>query len=134
MPRTSRVAPGGYVYHVLNRGVGRRRLFDKAADFQAFEDILAETCRLLPMRVCGFCLMPNHWRLFLSPREDPDLSEFTGWVTLTHTQRWHANRHSAGTGHLFQGRFKTFPVQGDEQYDMVCRYLSGMHCGRIWLP
>ncbi len=42
MPRTSRAAPDGMVYHVLNRGVGRQRLFDKPADYAAFEDILAE--------------------------------------------------------------------------------------------
>ncbi len=42
MPRTSRAAPDGMVYHVLNRGVGRQRLFDKPADYAAFEGILAE--------------------------------------------------------------------------------------------
>ena len=43
MPRTNRAAPGGYVYHVLNRGVGRMRLFDKTRDYEAFEEVLGET-------------------------------------------------------------------------------------------
>ncbi|MFN0017168.1 MAG: transposase [Pirellulaceae bacterium] len=64
------------MYRVLDRGVGRRRLFDKAADFQACEEILAETCRLLPTRICGFCLMPNHWHLVLWPQQDGELAAF----------------------------------------------------------
>jgi putative transposase len=52
------------------------------------------------------------------------LSRFTGWLTLTHTQRWHAHRHSTGSGHLYQGRFKSFPVQDDEHFLTVCRYVE----------
>src|SRR5208283_334770 len=43
MPRTARVAPGGMVFHVLNRGVARMQLFEKAADYQAFEQVLRDT-------------------------------------------------------------------------------------------
>ena len=52
------------------------------------------------------------------------VTEFVGWLTLTHTQRWHAHYHSAGTGHLYQGRFKSFPVQEDDHYFTVCRYVE----------
>lgn len=45
-------------------------------------------------------------------------------VTLTHTQRWHAHHHSAGTGHLYQGRFKSFVAQTDAYYLAVCRYVE----------
>jgi putative transposase len=69
--------------------------------------------------------MPNHWHLVLWPRKDHDLSNFVGWLTLTFTQRWHAHRNSAGTGHLFQGRFKSFPVQTDEHLLTVLRYVEG---------
>lgn len=46
------------------------------------------------------------------------------FVPLTHTQRWHAHRHSTGTGHVYQGRFKSFPVQEDEHFHAVCRYVE----------
>jgi putative transposase len=46
------------------------------------------------------------------------------WLTLTHTQRWHAHRHSAGSGHLYQGRYKSFPVQDDGHLLTVCRYVE----------
>jgi REP-associated tyrosine transposase len=68
--------------------------------------------------------MPNHWHLVLAPRKDGELSRFTGWLTLTHTQRWHAERGSRGSGHLYQGRFKSFPVEEDEHFLMVCRYVE----------
>jgi putative transposase len=56
--------------------------------------------------------------------EGRDRSRFTGWLTLTHTQRWHAHRHSTGSGHVYQGRFKSFPVQDDEHFLTVCRYVE----------
>jgi len=68
--------------------------------------------------------MPNHWHLVLWPREDGELSEFLRWLTVTHTQRWHAHRHTAGTGPLYQGRFKSFPIQQDAHLLTVCRYVE----------
>ena len=76
------------------------------------------------MRLLAYCLMPNHFHLLLWPREDGDLSRFMRWLTMTHTQRWHAHRRTAGTGHLYQGRFKSFPVQSDEHFLTVCRYVE----------
>ena len=76
------------------------------------------------MRLLAYCLMPNHWHLVVWPQRDGELSSFVGWLTLTHTQRWHAHRGTAGTGHLYQGRFKSFPVQEDEHYFSVARYVE----------
>src|SRR5829696_6327633 len=67
MQRIARVAPGGIVYHVLNRGNGRQTIFRKDADAAAFLDLLAEVKRRVPMRVLGYCLMGNHWHLALWP-------------------------------------------------------------------
>ena len=44
---------------------------------------------------------------------------------VTHTQRWHAHRHSSGSGPVYQGRFKSFPVQTDEHFPRVARYVEG---------
>ena len=124
MGRPLRAATAGHFYHVMNRANAKARIFHSATDFEAFERILAEACARVPMRVLAYCLMPNHWHLVLWPRADGELSEFTGWLTLTHTQRWHAWRGSAGTGHLYQGRFKSFPVQADAHFLTVCRYVE----------
>jgi putative transposase len=124
MPRRLRCAAGGYVYHVLNRAVGRATLFHKAGDFAAFVKVLRQALAWQPLRLLAFCLMPNHWHLVLWPQRDGELSEFLRWLTGTHTQRWHAHYHTAGTGPLYQGRFKSFPIQEDEHLLTVCRYVE----------
>src|SRR5215471_9208965 len=124
MPRRLRCATGDYVYHVLNRAVGRARILEKTGDYQAFEKVLRQADAFVPMRVLAYCVMPNHWHLVLWPRRDGDLSEYLRWLTVTHTQRWHAHHHTSGTGPLYQGRFKSFPIQTDEHFLTACRYVE----------
>ncbi len=124
MGRPLRETPGEMIYHVLNRANGRLTIFETDDDYLAFEQILAEAQQRITMRLLAYCLMPNHWHLVLWPHGDGDLSRFVGWMTLTHTQRWHAFHQSAGSGHLYQGRFKSFPVQEDEHFLTVCRYVE----------
>ena len=124
MPRAKRITLGGYVYHVLNRANGRLRIFRNNGDFLAFEKILAEGLKRYPMRLCGYCIMGNHWHLLLWPIGDGDLSEFMRWITLTHTQRFHTSHGTVGRGHLYQGRFKSFPVQDNGHYLTVMRYIE----------
>jgi putative transposase len=124
MGRPLRTAAGNVIYHVINRANARRPIFEKPADFQAFERAMGEGHLRLGMRILAYCVMPNHWHLVLWPRQDGDLSRFVAWITLTHTQRWHAHRRSAGFGHLYQGRFKSFPVQENEHFLIVCRYVE----------
>ncbi|WP_454064994.1 transposase [Candidatus Nitrospira salsa] len=124
MPRRPRLATGGFVYHVLNRRVGRLPLFKTPADYTAFEQVLQETVERTSTRLAAYCLMPNHWHLVFWPRDDGELSDVLRWVTVTHTQRWHAHRHTAGTGPVYQGRFKSFPIQADEHFLTVVRYVE----------
>jgi putative transposase len=118
------VATGGYAYHVFNRAVGRWRIFRQDDDYAAFERTLADVHRRLPTRLLSYCLMPNHWHLVLWPAADGELSQFLRLLTVTHTQRWHAHYRTAGTGPLYQGRFKSFPIQMDEHLLMACRYVE----------
>jgi putative transposase len=125
MGRPYRTALGGYVYHLLNRGNGRLRIFPKDGDYEAFERILGEALEHVPgLRLLAYCLLPNHWHLVVWPRHDGELSDFGHWLTLTHTQRWHAHYHDVGGGHLYQGRFKSFPVAQDDHFLRVCRYVE----------
>ncbi len=124
MGRPRRAADGGLIYHVLNRANARMTLIEKPEDYAAFERVLEEAVERTKTRLLAYCVMPNHWHLVLWPQADGELSRFMGWLTLTHTQRWHAHRHSAGSGHLYQGRFKSFPLQDDKHYFTVCRYVE----------
>jgi putative transposase len=125
MARKPRHAPGGIAYHVMNRTWGKIELFEDAGDYEAFERVLVEAAGREPsVRVCAYCLMPNHFHLVLWPKGDGQLSRFMQWLSMTHAQRWHAHRHSGGRGHLYQSRFKSFPVQRDEHFLSVCRYVE----------
>jgi putative transposase len=124
MPRRLRISPGGLVYHVLNRAAGRATIFENIGDYQAFEQVIEFVHRRLPMRIVGYVLMPNHFHFVLWPRKDGELSEFMRLLTVTHANRWHANRHTIGTGPLYQGRFKSFPIERDEHALTVLRYVD----------
>jgi putative transposase len=124
MPRRLRQATGGLAYHVLNRAVGRRRLFNRDEDYDAFERVLGEAWERLGTRICSYCVMPNNFHMVLWPRKDAELSEFMRWLTVTHTQRCHAHRRTSGEGPLYQGRFKSFPIEQDPHFLRACRYVE----------
>ena len=115
---------GGMVFHVLNRGVARMQLFEKAADYQAFEQVLRDTLDRSPMRICAYAVMPNHWHLLLWPECDGELAAFMQRLTITHVRRWQEHRGYAGLGHVYQGRYKSFPVESDEDFWVVARYVE----------
>jgi putative transposase len=124
MPRSARVAPGGIVYHIINRANGRLRLFKKEEDFLAFYRVLLLAHRRLPLPILGWCIMGNHWHFVAIPENDGDLSRFFGYLSLTHATRWQVAHNAVGTGHVYQGRFKNFMIQEDEHLLWVLRYVE----------
>jgi putative transposase len=122
MPRGARDALGGYCYHVLNRGNGRRIVFHKDGDFAAFVKLLREAGERTDMRLLAYCLMGNHFHLLLWPRQDGDLSRYMLWLTTAHVRRYHQHYHSSG--HVWQGRFRSFPLQEDLHLLTVHRYIE----------
>ena len=52
------------------------------------------------------------------------MTEFLRWLTLTHSQRLHAHRHTTGYGHIYQGRFKSFPIEQNQAALNVIRYVE----------
>lgn len=122
MPRPPRTTIGGICYHVLNRGNGRIRVFRKEADYEAFVRLIADACERLSMPVLAYCLMPNHFHLVLQPHGEDELSVWMQWLTTSHVRRYHS--HHGGSGHVWQGRFKSFPIQSDEHLYTVLRYVE----------
>ena len=124
MPRRARVTPGGLVYHVLNRTVAGLPLFRKEADYEAFERIMIEAHGRHPLRILAWCLMRTHWHFVVWPREEGEVTAYFRWLAHTHAMRWHVAHNTVGRGHLYQGRFKSFPVQEDGHFLTVCRYVE----------
>jgi putative transposase len=124
MPRPPRSDEAGGLYHALNRGNSRAAIFRKDADFEAFENTLGEGLERFQVQLFAYQLMPNHWHLVLRPLRDGEMSRFLRWVTATHTMRHHAHYHTSGEGHLYQGRYKSFPIQEDAHFLTICRYVE----------
>jgi putative transposase len=125
MPRRARQVVGGLLYHVINRGCGRMKLFSKNGDYEAFIRVMFEASARFPnMRLLAYCLMPNHFHLVLKPSVDTELSKFMFWLTMTHVQRWRHAKKLVGLGPLYQGRFKAFAIEADEHFEAVVRYVE----------
>ncbi len=123
MPRPPRMSSANTCYHVLNRGNGRNAVFHKDGDYAAFLKLLKQASDRIPMRLLAYCLMPNHFHLVVWNRKEGDLSKWMQWLTTSHVRRYH--RHYETSGHVWQGRFKSFPIQSDEHLLTVMRYVEG---------
>lgn len=124
MPRRPRICPAGVCFHVLNRSVARLPLIEKPEDYAAFERVIGEAFQRERLPIYSYCVMPNHWHFVVRPKSKHQVTRFFRWLTNTHTMRWHAHHHTEGTGHLYQGRFKTFPIEEEDYLLTVLRYVE----------
>jgi len=124
MGRVRRVDAGEMVYHAWNRANFRSALFQTAKHYQDFLAIMEESLARVPIRLLAYCLMPNHWHLVLYPRAQGELSKFLQRLTLTHTQRYHAGTRTVGYGHVYQGRYKSLPVEMGGHFMTLVRYVE----------
>jgi len=85
-------------------------------------DLIGQAGDRVPMRVLAYCVMPNHFHLVLWPSPDGDLSRWMQWLLTAHVRRYHRHYHSSG--HVWQGRFKAFPIQEDQHLLTVLRYVE----------
>ena len=122
MPRTARASVGGVWYHVLNRGNRREAVFHESGDYDAFVEAIIDARTRLPLDILGYCLMPNHFHLVIRPQSDGDLGRWVQWLLMAHARRYH--RHYRTSGHVWQGRFKAFPIQDDDHLRTVVRYVE----------
>ncbi|MBI2298530.1 MAG: transposase [Armatimonadetes bacterium] len=122
MPRPPRQSAAGTIYHVLNRGNGQATVFHDDGDYAAFAASVGDACERRPVGVLAWCLMPNHFHLVLQPALDGALSPFMQWLMTAHVRRYH-RRHGGG-GHVWQGRYRSFPVQADDHLTTVLRYVE----------
>ena len=82
--------------------------------------LLGEAAERIDVRLLAFCLLPNHFHLLLWPRHDGDLSQYMMWLMTAPVRRYHQHYHTSG--HVWQGRFRSFPIQEDEHVLTVHRY------------
>lgn len=122
MPRAPRRTPGGYCFHILNRGHGRSRVFHDGADYDYFVGLLRRSMDRLPMRLIAFCLMPNHFHLVTWPADSGETGTWMHWLMTAHVAR-HRSKYET-IGGIWQGRYKSFPIQRDHHLLTVTRYVE----------
>jgi putative transposase len=122
MPRIARGLVDGFVYHVMNRGNGRQHVFQKDQDYDSFIEIMSNAQSRHRVSILAFCVMPNHFHMLLKPTKGRELSHWMQWLMTSHVRRYH--RHYKGSGHVWQGRFKSFIVQRDDHLLTVARYIE----------
>jgi putative transposase len=122
MPRIARQLQQGYCYHVLNRGNAKATLYWDDFDYLAFIKILAGMRAGYALRLLAYCVMPNHFHLVLQGDESGSMSDAMQWAQTSYAARFRAKYKS--TGHVFQGRFKSFPIQQNGHLLTVMRYVE----------
>lgn len=137
MPRVARGLVDGFIYHIINRGNGGQKIFHNNKDYGAFIRLILEAKTKYIIDILAYCLMPNHFHMLLLPAKAKDLSKWMQWLMTSHVRRYH--RHYSGSGHIWQGRFKSFIVQNDEHLLTVLRYIEGnpvraglVNSAKIW--
>ena len=123
MPRIARGLADGCIYHVLNRGNARQQVFQHDDDYAEFVGLLGRGKERFDVRLLSYCLMPNHFHLLLQADSAADLSRVMQWVMTCQVRRYHRKHKSSG--HVWQGRFKSFLVQEDIHLLTVARYVEG---------
>jgi putative transposase len=99
-------------------------MFRKDADFEAFERVMVETHLRQPLRILSYSVLSNHWHFVAWPQEDGQLTDYFRRLAHTHAMRWRVSHRTVGYGHLYQGRFKSFPVQSDDHLLSLLRYVE----------
>ena len=120
MPRKPRITLPGF-YHVISRGVERRNVYLENEDFEQFLDILLFVKNKYSLIVHSFCLMNNHYHLILQT-EYSNISEAMQYLNSKYSA-WF-NRKYKSTGHLWQGRFKSFYLYDDAHFWTVTKYIE----------
>lgn len=124
MPRRPRGSTDDCPYHVWNRAVRRVALFENDEEYGQFEELLLQNLQRRPIRLLAYCAMPNHWHMVLWPLCPTDLPRFMHRFTGQLADVWHEHRGTRGTGPVYQGRYKAGPVDTDESFLNVCRYVE----------
>jgi putative transposase len=98
-------------------------LFREGEDYAAFLRLMVDAKSRADVELFGFCLMSNHWHLVLRPRSGGDMAGYLSWLTNTHVKRYRS-KYRRSSGHLYRGRYKSFPVQEDGHLLMLMRYVE----------
>ncbi len=122
MGRLARYAPAAIPQHVIQRGNNRQSCFVSKENFAVYSAYLNEALEKYAVRCHGWVFMTNHVHLLCTPSTDNALSKMMQWLGQKYVRYY--NRHSARSGTLFEGRFKSCPVQTERYFLNCLKYIE----------
>lgn len=121
MARIARIVAADLPHHITQRGNRRQKTFFQDEDYRLYRSLMAEWCEKHSVGVWAYCLMPNHVHIVAVPSSEESLRRAIGEAHRRYTR--HVNFREGWRGHLWQGRFHSFPM--DERYWLtVARYVE----------
>jgi putative transposase len=124
MPRSNRTAWAGAIFHVVNRGVERRKVFLDDHDYERFITLLRLGKERSSVKLYGFCLMPNHFHLIISPDTNKALGRYMHWVTGKYALEFRVRTETRGLGHVFQQRYWSRGCDEVTAFFLMLRYVE----------
>jgi len=120
MPRKERYQEPGH-YHIINRGVERRLIFLEPQDYEFFLDLLLKLTKEYHIIMHAYCLMTNHYHLLLETKQT-NLSKAMQFLNDKYSKYF--NKKYTRSGHLWQGRYKSYPLFDDAHFWIVAKYIE----------
>lgn len=122
MPRTARVLVDQGYYHIVTRGIDRRRLFSYKQDYKSFLEIVAIYLKQFKVQIMNYCLMPNHLHLLMKAELALDLPVFMKAILQVYAAKFRSKYKSAGF--VFQNRYKSRLIDNDAYLLECARYIE----------
>lgn len=123
MPRTSRIVLPNYPHHIIQRGHNRQLLFASDEDYLYYLENLREWKKELGCKVYAYCLMSNHVHLIIDPGDKVEnLALLIKRVAGRQTR--YVNKLESRSGTLWEGRYKSSPIDKDSYLIACCRYVE----------
>lgn len=120
MARKPRIELAGK-YHVINRGVAQMQVFEERADYEYFEELMCFYAKSFGITIHNYCLMSNHYHILLEIQNE-NLSKFMRQLNMNYSIYF--NKKNKRTGHLWQGRFKSWYVTDEAYLYTLMRYIE----------
>ncbi|HWR67687.1 MAG TPA: transposase [Desulfomonilia bacterium] len=121
MARIARVVVPGVPHHIIQRGNRRLKTFFCEADYRVYRSLISTFCRQHGVEIWAYCLMPNHVHLIAVPGSEDSIRKAFGEAHRRYTR--HVNIVKSWNGHLWQGRFASYPM-GDDYLITAARYVE----------
>jgi len=120
MPRTARKKSETGIYHIIIRGINKQNIFEDDEDYEKFLQVVQQYKDKSFYQIYAYCLMGNHVHLLLKIGQEP-LAQIMRRICGSYVY-WYNCKYKR-IGNLFQDRFKSEPVENDEYFLTVLRYI-----------